>query len=198
MTVNVSWMCSDKSFLDPKTFPMCNGNGIIYQVWTATNFSNSIWPNTLVCIKYQLCSAFPLPLHYLRWQHSTLTNSHPDLHFRPSQTFLSSRTVQCLFFGKYRDQRFEWISLPTISLSKIFYSHETSSVAFLLNVAPRMLLARHWYTPLSSSFLLCTARRKNRLPSGRMIRWLLGSAGAVLTCSPSLYQSMMGSGSPVA
>ena len=71
-------------------------------------------------------------------------------------------------------------------------------MAFLLKVAPSTLLARHWYTPLSISFLPWTARRKKRLPSGRMILWEEGSAGAVVTTFPSLYQSMMGSGSPAA
>ena len=78
------------------------------------------------------------------------------------------------------------------------YLHETSRVAFLLKVAPTRLLARQAYTPLSLSFLPCTARRKKRLPSGRRMRWEVGSVGAVLTSSPSLYQSMMGSGSPLA
>ena len=78
------------------------------------------------------------------------------------------------------------------------YLHETSRVAFLLKVAPTRLLARQAYTPLSLSFLPCTARRKKRLPSGSRMRWEVGSVGAVLTSSPSLYQSMMGSGSPLA
>ena len=37
---------------------------------------------------------------------------------------------------------------------KVEYLHATSSEAFLLMAVPMMLLAMHWYIPLSISFLL--------------------------------------------
>lgn len=63
---------------------------------------------------------------------------------------------------------------------------------------PTMFFATHQYTPASCSFLLFMVRRKNRDPAGKSTRWDLLSVGEVLTGSPSLNHSIVGSGRPSA
>lgn len=72
------------------------------------------------------------------------------------------------------------------------------SVALRLKTFPAAFLATHQYTPPSCSFLPCTVRRKNSEPDGNRTRCDLLSFGLVLTGSPSLNHSMLGSGRPSA
>lgn len=72
------------------------------------------------------------------------------------------------------------------------------SVAFRLFTFPAGFFATHQYTPPSCSFFPCTVRRKNNDPDGNRTRCDLLSFGLVLTGSPSLYHSIVGSGLPSA
>lgn len=78
------------------------------------------------------------------------------------------------------------------------YSPATCRVAFLLTATPTVFLATHQYTPASCSFLLFIVLRKNKEPAGSRTRWDLLSIGDVLTGSPSLNHSIVGSGLPSA
>ena len=78
------------------------------------------------------------------------------------------------------------------------YSPATSRVAFRLLATPNLLWATHQYTPLSESFRPWATRRKKREPAGSRTRWDFESLGDVFTSSPSLYHSIVGSGTPSA
>jgi hypothetical protein len=78
------------------------------------------------------------------------------------------------------------------------YSPATSRVAFRLLATPTLLWATHQYTPLSESLRPWATRRKNREPAGRRTRCDFESLGDVFTSSPSLYHSIVGSGTPSA
>ncbi len=71
------------------------------------------------------------------------------------------KTVKTIFFLSWKS--FEFLKKTAIIL------HATSSTESRLLALPARLDATHQYTPESCSFLLCTARRKNRLPSGNTI-----------------------------
>lgn len=109
------------------------------------------------------------------------TNPHKKLNF------LANKKNAHLHINIYDLIKPNLISLPA-----------TIKVAFRLLVFPNALLASHQYTPASDSFRLCATRRKNKFPAGSRTLWDRASCGAVLNICPSLYQVIVGSGSPTA